>query len=74
MNKRSSPPLGDRGAKHINKPFEVCLLPVLPLPDKIGKTTEKVGGKQGLKTPNIIGAVLYTLRGKNRKNDERYYW
>jgi hypothetical protein len=43
-------------------------------PIQSGETTEKVGGKQGLKIPNIIGSVLYTLRGKNRKNDERYYW
>lgn len=34
------------GEKHINRPFEVCLLPVLPIsPNE--KKNEKVGGKQG---------------------------
>lgn len=59
--------------KHINKPFEVCLLPVLLFPNAFGKTKEKVGGKQGIEVPMYIGNVLITMRGKNRK-DERNYW
>jgi hypothetical protein len=35
---------------HMNKPFRVCLLPVLPVPSFAKDKKEKVGCKRGLKS------------------------
>jgi hypothetical protein len=57
---------------HINKPFEVCLLPVL-LKFQSGKTKEKVGGKQRIEFRNVSGMSLQPA-GQKPQNDERNYW
>jgi hypothetical protein len=48
----------------MNKPFEVCLLPVLLFPIHIGKTKEKVGGKQGLNSDFSFGMSLQPCGAK----------
>jgi hypothetical protein len=57
----------------MNKPFEVCLLPVLLFPIHIGKTKEKVGGKQGLNSDFPSGCP-YNHAGQKPQINERNYW
>jgi hypothetical protein len=58
---------------HINKPFEVCLSPVLPILPKLTGTKEKVGDEPGLNSDDYRD-VLNNLAGINRKKNERNYW
>jgi len=67
-----STPLGLEASLHINKPFEVCLLPVLL--SAAADTKEKVGGKQRIEVlVQEIRNVLTTCGAKTAKN-ERNYW
>ena len=56
---------------HINKPFEVCLLPVL-LSRCNRETKEKVGGKQRIDSEK--SEVLKTNAGLKPQTNERNYW
>jgi len=53
--------------KHINRPFEVCLPPVLLKPFA-GKQRKRSAGEQGLKFRIITGIVLYNLAGRKPQN------
>jgi hypothetical protein len=59
----------------MNKPFEVCLLSVLPLSPclirQAKETTEKVDGKRGLNS--LTSECPYNVGAQTNLN-ERYYW
>ncbi len=56
----------------MNKPFEVCLLPVLPFPKNIWENNGKGRQQTGIDS-NLLLEVLLTIRAQII-NNERYYW